>query len=124
LAFLTQNKAKLCKNFIITSVFEKNANVLPKLAKFAENCDHNIDPKLGEFLPTDWTIVLFGTVFLKSTKVGQCFGLLFSSKSCAFSHKMGWVEIWVIFFTNSSGHAGQNDRVHLLLLSILIRKKS
>jgi hypothetical protein len=26
LAFLTQNKAKLCKNLIITLVFEKNAN--------------------------------------------------------------------------------------------------
>jgi hypothetical protein len=32
LAFLTQNKAKLCKNLIITLVFEKNANF------FAENC--------------------------------------------------------------------------------------
>jgi hypothetical protein len=32
LAFLTQNKAKLCKIFIITLVFEKNANF------FAENC--------------------------------------------------------------------------------------
>jgi hypothetical protein len=28
LAFLTQNKAKLCKFFIITLVFEKNANFL------------------------------------------------------------------------------------------------
>jgi hypothetical protein len=36
---LTQNKAKLFKNFIITLVFEKNANF------FAENCDHNIDPR-------------------------------------------------------------------------------
>jgi hypothetical protein len=32
LAFLTQNKAKLCKKFIITLVFDKNANF------FAENC--------------------------------------------------------------------------------------
>jgi hypothetical protein len=32
LAFLTQNKAKLCKNLIITLIFEKNANF------FAENC--------------------------------------------------------------------------------------
>jgi hypothetical protein len=31
MAFLTQNKAKLCKNLIITLVFEKNANF------FAEN---------------------------------------------------------------------------------------
>jgi hypothetical protein len=32
LAFLTQNKAKLCKTLIITLVIEKNANF------FAENC--------------------------------------------------------------------------------------
>jgi hemerythrin-like domain-containing protein len=40
LAFLTQNKAKLCKTFIITLVFEKNANF------FAENCDHSIESVL------------------------------------------------------------------------------
>jgi hypothetical protein len=45
LAFLTQNKAKLCKILIITLVFEKNVNFfLRKLSKIAENCDHNIDP--------------------------------------------------------------------------------
>jgi hypothetical protein len=45
LAFYAQNKAKLCKNWIITLVFEKNANFFRrKLAKIAENCDHNIDP--------------------------------------------------------------------------------
>jgi hypothetical protein len=45
LAFLTENKAKLCKLFIITLVFEKNANFFRrKLSKIAENCDHNIDP--------------------------------------------------------------------------------
>jgi hypothetical protein len=32
MAFLTQNKAKLCKNLIIILVFDKNANF------FAENC--------------------------------------------------------------------------------------
>jgi hypothetical protein len=35
LAFLTQNKAKICKILIITLVFEKNANFLPKIVK---NC--------------------------------------------------------------------------------------
>jgi hypothetical protein len=45
MAFLTQNKAKICKILIITLVFEKNANFFRrKLAKIAENCDHNIDP--------------------------------------------------------------------------------
>jgi hypothetical protein len=32
-AFLTQNKAKLCKILIITLVFEKNANFSPKIAE-------------------------------------------------------------------------------------------
>jgi hypothetical protein len=44
LAFLAQNKAKLCKTFIITLVFEKNAVFCRKLSKIAENCDHNIEP--------------------------------------------------------------------------------
>jgi hypothetical protein len=39
LAFLTQNKAKLCKILIITLVFVKNAIFSD------ENCDHNIDPR-------------------------------------------------------------------------------
>jgi hypothetical protein len=47
LAFLTHNKAKVRKMLIITMVFEKNANFFcRKLAKIAENCDHNIDPWL------------------------------------------------------------------------------
>jgi hypothetical protein len=33
MAFLTQNKAKLCKNLIITLVFEKNVNMSPKIGK-------------------------------------------------------------------------------------------
>jgi hypothetical protein len=43
---------------IITFVFEKNANFFGrKLAKIAENCDHNIDPWLfssrTQFIETD-----------------------------------------------------------------------
>jgi hypothetical protein len=33
LAFLPQNKAKLYKSLIITLVFEKNENFLPKIVK-------------------------------------------------------------------------------------------
>jgi hypothetical protein len=45
LAFLTQNKAKLCKILIITFVFEKNVNFFRrKLSKIAENVI--IDPKM------------------------------------------------------------------------------
>jgi hypothetical protein len=33
LVFFTQNKGKLCKILIITLVFEKNANFLPKIGK-------------------------------------------------------------------------------------------
>jgi hypothetical protein len=44
LAFLTRNKAKLCKILIITLVSEKNGNFFRrKLSKIAEICDHNID---------------------------------------------------------------------------------
>jgi hypothetical protein len=50
IGFFTQNKAKLCKCLIITLVFEKSANFFRrKLSKIAENCGHNIDPRLGEF---------------------------------------------------------------------------
>jgi hypothetical protein len=45
MAFLIQNKAKLCKILFITLVFEKNANF------FAENCDHNIDPWMKHIPP-------------------------------------------------------------------------
>jgi hypothetical protein len=41
--FFAQNKAKLCKNWIITLIFEKNAIFSPKIAA---NCDHNIDPRI------------------------------------------------------------------------------
>jgi hypothetical protein len=44
LCFFAQNKAKLCKNWIITLVFEKNAIFCQKLTKIAEKCDQNIDP--------------------------------------------------------------------------------
>jgi hypothetical protein len=33
MAFSTKNKAKLCKNLIITLVFEKNANFSPKIVE-------------------------------------------------------------------------------------------
>jgi hypothetical protein len=40
-----QTTACFCKNFIKSLVIEKNANFFRrKLAKFAENCDHSIDP--------------------------------------------------------------------------------
>jgi hypothetical protein len=48
MAFLTQNKAKLCKNLIITYVglWEKRQFFRRKLSKIVENCDHNIDPSI------------------------------------------------------------------------------
>jgi hypothetical protein len=33
MAFLTQNKSKICKKFILTLVFEKNAIFSPKIGK-------------------------------------------------------------------------------------------
>jgi hypothetical protein len=45
LAFLTQNKAKLWKQLIITLVFKKTPIFCQKFGKVAENYDHNIDPR-------------------------------------------------------------------------------
>jgi hypothetical protein len=45
LPFLTKTKLNYAIFLIITLDFEKNANFFgQKLAKIAENCDHNIDP--------------------------------------------------------------------------------
>jgi hypothetical protein len=52
-ACLTQNKAKLFKNLIVTLVFEKNHTYLTNL--FAENCDHNIDPMVARFFSVKYT---------------------------------------------------------------------
>jgi hypothetical protein len=42
-------QAKLSKILIITLFYEENANFFAEnCAKIAENCDHNIDPRLGE----------------------------------------------------------------------------
>jgi hypothetical protein len=51
MAFLTHNKAKLCKIFDHNVGFWENAIFLAeKLSKVAENCDHNIDPCNRKFL--------------------------------------------------------------------------
>jgi hypothetical protein len=51
LTFFAQTTA-FFKNLIITLVFEKNANFCRKLAKIAENCDHNIDPRVARYFGT------------------------------------------------------------------------
>jgi hypothetical protein len=49
--FVTQNRAKLGKHFIIMLVFEKNANYFRrKLSKIAVNLDHNIDPCVQPYI--------------------------------------------------------------------------
>jgi hypothetical protein len=45
LAFFVQITARFCEILIITLVLEKNAIFRRKLAKIAEICDHNIDPR-------------------------------------------------------------------------------
>jgi hypothetical protein len=60
---------------IIALVFEKNAIFRRKLAKIAENCDHSIDPRLGEFSLLGWLFILGS--YLKITQLAQFSGLLF-----------------------------------------------
>jgi hypothetical protein len=48
--------------------WEKRQFFRQKLSKIAENCDHNIDPRvtrLGEFLPIGWLIPLSSWKFQK-----------------------------------------------------------
>jgi hypothetical protein len=47
LAFLTQNKAKLCQRLIKTLFFLEKRQFFPKkLSKISQSCDHDIDPSL------------------------------------------------------------------------------
>jgi hypothetical protein len=55
--------------------WEKRQFVRRKSAKIAENCDHNIDPKLGEFSPIGRLFSLES--FLKITEVAEILVLLF-----------------------------------------------
>jgi hypothetical protein len=72
LAFLTQNKAKLCKNLIITLVFEKNANF------FAKNCQKSQKIVIITSVP-DWAKIrstgdcLFLGSFLKIAEIAHFF---------------------------------------------------
>jgi hypothetical protein len=43
--------------------------------------------------------------FWKNTGA-HIFGLLFPLIALILSKKTGWATIWVVFFTNSSGHPG------------------
>jgi hypothetical protein len=76
LAFFAQSKAKLCKNWIITLVFEKNANF------FAENWQKSQKSVIITSTP-DWAnLRLFGNCLLwavlKMTEVNQTFVVIFN----------------------------------------------
>jgi hypothetical protein len=77
LAFLTQNKAKLCKILIITLVFEKNANF------FGENCRKSQKIVIITSTPG------FG-------KQG-CQMVYFHTKTTNFGRR--WMELWEFFIT-------------------------
>jgi hypothetical protein len=66
------------------------------LAKIAENCDHNIDPRLGEFSPIGRLFSLGS--FLKLTEGDPW--LLYSTDKTAYLFiltKTVWSTIWAIF---------------------------
>jgi hypothetical protein len=109
MAFLTQNKAKLCKILIITLVFEKNANF------FAENCQKSQKIVIITSVPgrPDWAIFgLLGDYFfrvylLKITQVDQSCGLLIFKVKVLTKSALGYVL--GAYFTNSSGHTECRD---------------
>jgi hypothetical protein len=67
------------------------------LAKIAENCDHNIDSRVGQFSPFG-RLFTFGS-FSKIAEVARVLELLFSpgKSSALVLAKMGWATFWAIF---------------------------
>jgi hypothetical protein len=80
--FFTLNKAKLCKNLIVTLVFEKNAYFCSP--KIAEYCDHKIGPRV--------TICFIWNL---AQNVGQTF--LCHVLEVTFSFKRAAQNIWSTF---------------------------
>jgi hypothetical protein len=72
------------KKWIITLVFEINANFFRrKLAKIAENNDHNIDPRLGEvFFCELWPIGQLFIVHLVQEQMQD--GLIYDFKQVMY----------------------------------------
>jgi hypothetical protein len=66
LAFLTQNKAKLCKNLIITLVFEKNVNF------FAENWQKSQKIVIITSTPGPSEKGLFARKMIRYQKIFRC----------------------------------------------------
>jgi hypothetical protein len=92
LAFLTQNKAKLCKILIITLFFEKNANF------FAENWQKS--PKIVIITPTPdwaifayWAIFHFGQFYEKSTSSPKPSATYFCGKKLCINFDKKWVGL-------------------------------
>jgi hypothetical protein len=73
----------LKKKIIVTLVFEKNANFFrQKLAKIAENCDHNIDPWSRCFyhLMQEFTVVQVNFLFFIARYHDCCDALFLPEK--------------------------------------------
>jgi hypothetical protein len=98
---------KLCKNLIITLVFDENANFSPKIAKNPENCDHKIRPRLLDFSPIARSYTL-ASFFEKYNSSHPFWATFFNGKSYALiltKNELG--DILGDFLTNSSGHPGR-----------------
>jgi hypothetical protein len=76
MALLTRNKADFKKMIITLFFWEKRQNFCRKFLKIAQNCDHNIDPRLGEFSPNGWLFAF--DCYVKIAEVSHIFGLLYS----------------------------------------------
>jgi hypothetical protein len=82
------------------------------LAKIAENCDHNIDRRLGKFSPSDGLLTL-GSSY-KITEVSHKFGLLYSTDNFKhrFWQKMCLATFWVIFAQTHLAILRSSQRIH------------
>jgi hypothetical protein len=122
LAFLTQNKAKLCNTLIVTFVFEKNANFLAEnWQKIAENCDHNMVTRLGKFSPIGRLFTL--GCYLKITEAAKTIWLHFFHGTIYLFilTQNGAGYILGDAYSNSSGHPAQDPEPELLSFMYVVR---
>jgi hypothetical protein len=105
--FWLKNTAEFYEKCIIILVFKKNRQFFRrKLVKIAENCDHNIDPGLGVFLPIGRlfsSAVFYNVCMYWSGPKLKCM-ILFCTIICiSILTKSRWAK-FLVFFTNTSCH--------------------
>jgi hypothetical protein len=105
LAFLTQNKASLCKMLIITLVFEKNANF------FAENCQKSQKIVIITLVP-GWPggQIIYFWELLGNYRSSLYFGATYIVHSWGYALNLTKKWVWATFWVNRTEDRGFESR--------------